>query len=348
MKMRLRERGIAAGLGALSASGLPRVMKPLAQGVGAILMLHHVRPWRDRAFAPNRGLEITPEFLDEAIVATRAAGFEIVPLDEAARRLEAGAGARPFAVLTFDDGYRDNLVHALPVLERRRAPFTLYVVPGFAERRARLWWVELEQAIARLDAVELDGAVLRCASARQKSAAFATIYWRLRGGSEARLLSTIAALCDRAGVDARAFVDELCLDWREIATLAAHPLCTIGAHTMTHPRLALHDEAAAMGEIAESRAVIEAKLGAPALHFAYPVGDATSAGPRDFALARAAGFCTAVTTRKGLIFPQHAGHLEALPRLSVNGAYQSRAFLDVLLSGAPFLLANRGRRLDVA
>ena len=93
-------------------------------------------------------LEITPAFLNAALTRIKALGYRLLPLDVALAELAAGGapGAPPFAVLTFDDGYRDNLVHALPVLERHAAPFTIYVTTGFAERRARLWWVELEEA----------------------------------------------------------------------------------------------------------------------------------------------------------------------------------------------------------
>ena len=82
--------------------------------------------------------------------------------------------------------------------------------------------------------------------------------------------------------------------------------------------------------------------------FAYPVGDPTSAGAREFALAREAGYEIAVTTRPGMLFPEHAAHLLALPRVSLNGLWQDLGYLDVLLTGAPFRLWNRGRRLNVA
>jgi hypothetical protein len=49
-----------------------------------------------------------------------------------------------------------------------------------------------------------------------------------------------------------------------------------------------------------------------------------------------------------VLFPEHQAHLHALPRLSVNGLYQSIRHFDVLLSGAAFALFNRGRRLNVA
>jgi len=87
-----------------------------------------------------------------------------VSLDEARRRLVEGEGA-PFAALTFDDGYRDTLDEALPVLERQRAPFTLYCATGFIERTARLWWLELEEAIRRLETLDIGTARLAVADA---------------------------------------------------------------------------------------------------------------------------------------------------------------------------------------
>jgi peptidoglycan/xylan/chitin deacetylase (PgdA/CDA1 family) len=340
----LRARALGAGLRALGASGLPRLAAPFTRGVGAILMFHHVRPAAPRAFAPNRGLEITPEFLDETIRALRDGGYDIIPLDEATDRIRRPL-ARPFAVLTFDDGYRDNLVHALPVLERHGAPFAMFVATGFAEGTARLWWVELEAAINALSAVTFEGTELPCETDAHKMATFLHIYWRLRAGTEERLLAEIGALADRAGVDRGALTRDLCMNWDEVTALAANRLCTVGAHTLTHPRLAKLEADAALREIEESRAIIETKLGRAVRHLAYPVGDPTSAGPREFAMATRLGFETAVTTRKGMIFPDHAGLMTALPRLSVNGDFQQRAFIDLLLTGAPFLLWNRGRRI---
>ena len=78
-------------------------------------MLHHVCPGGGLSpgFSPNRGLELTPEFLDQVIAMVKARGFDLVNLDEAERRMSSGG--RPFAAFTLDDGYRDNMVHAQPV-----------------------------------------------------------------------------------------------------------------------------------------------------------------------------------------------------------------------------------------
>ena len=94
--------------------------------------------------------------------------------------------------------------------------------------------------------------------------------------------------------------------------------------------------------------IIETALQRPVAHLAYPYGDKLAAGPREFALARRAGFATAVTTRPGMVFAGNAAHPTALPRISLNGNYQDERFLPVLTSGAATALWNRFRRVDVA
>ena len=137
----------------------------------------------------------------------------------------------------------------------------------------------------------------------------------------------ISALCTRHGVDEAAICRELCMSWDELKPFADDPLVTIGAHTITHCNLAKADEAIASHEMAASRARIEDALQRPVLHLAYPYGDKIAAGAREFALAQAAGFKTAVTTRPGMIFPENAEHLTALPRVSLNGNYQDEPHL---------------------
>ncbi len=344
----MKRQVIGAGFAVLRATRLHKPLAPWTRGQGAILMLHHVRPFDGAGFAPNRLLEVEPAFLDAALARIAALGYELVSLDEALARIGAPS-ARPFVALTFDDGYRDTATYALPILEKHAAPFTLYATTGFAERTARLWWIELEAAIralARIE-VEIDGRRLALVAGTddEKQAAFGTLYWLLRAGQEDRLLDVIAALTRQAGLDAAAIPARLCLDWAGLASLARHPLCTIGAHTLTHPMLAKHDADLVRRELEESRRAIEMRIGLPVRHLAYPVGDPRSAGPREHAIAAELGYASAVTTRPGLIFPAHRAHATALPRLSLNGHYQSLDALEVLLSGVPFALWNKGRRV---
>ncbi|MBN9458454.1 MAG: polysaccharide deacetylase family protein [Bosea sp.] len=346
-----RHRAIAAAFKLMATTGADRWSRGFAQGRGVILTLHHVRPaTAPRGFAPNALLDVTPAFLDRALGLIRAEGHDLVSLDEAIVRLQRPRRGRFFVALTFDDGYRDNLEHAWPVLAKHGAPWTLFVTPGFADRTARLWWLELEEAIRvlpRLDLTLPDGRFT--ADARtdaEKSRAFAKLYWRLRKGPEAILLSAISDLARQAGIDPVALVERECLPWETLRALSGAPGVAIGAHSLTHPMLAKHDAETARREIAESKVRLEAELGRPVEHFAYPVGDPASAGPREFVAAREAGFLSAVTTRPGHLFPEHAGHLHALPRVSLNGLHQNEAALRALLSGLPFWLRNRGRRVD--
>ncbi len=350
--MNLRHQAFAAAFSAIAATRADRWAAGLSRGVGVILTLHHVRPWEPRSFAPNRILEITPEFLDSALRLMRAEGFDIVSMDDMAAHVAAPRPGRFCVALTFDDGYRDNVEHALPVLRRHGAPWALYVTTGFADGDAALWWLELEEAVRRLKRVTatVAGGIFDedARDDAEKARAFDKLYWALRARPEAELRAVVARLADQAGVDGPALTRSLCLGWDELRALRDEPGLTIGAHTQTHPMLARHPIHVAQPEMVLSRERIAFELGREVRHFAYPVGDPTSAGAREFALARDSGFATAVTTRPGHVFPEHAAHLHALPRVSLNGLHQNEAALRALLSGLPFWAMRRGRRLDVA
>jgi peptidoglycan/xylan/chitin deacetylase (PgdA/CDA1 family) len=329
-----------AGLSVLGKTGAAAAMSRWTRGLGAILMFHHVRPSQPKAFDPHRILEITPAFLDQVLGHVRSRGYDIIPIDAMAERIRNPQPGRPFVVLTFDDGYRDNAEFALPILRRHAAPFTVFATTGFADGGAPLWWLDLEDAAER-GLPDADGREL----AGHPAQIFRSAYAALR--PKAGLQQEIARLSAAAGIDGPARTRRLCLHWDDLRALAADPLCTIGAHTLTHPLLGTQDETTARREMAQSKAILEDKLQLPVRHIAYPVGDALAAGAREFALAQELGFETGATTRPGVIFPEHSAHLHALPRLSVNGLHQSVSALDVLLSGSAFWLFNRGRKLNV-
>jgi peptidoglycan/xylan/chitin deacetylase (PgdA/CDA1 family) len=347
-----KDNVIRAVLDSLYWSGVYRLMAPRTAGLGVIFMLHRVRPARLRgAFAPNAGLEVTPDFLDRTLGLMKRRAVEVVDLDEAAERLKSRSKGR-FAVFTFDDGYADNLDAALPVFEAHGVPFTIYVTTGLIEGTADIWWLILEEAIARLKFIRTQingrGFDLPASSSAQKQAAWDTIYWPLRDVSIAERRGAVARLAEEAGADDRRFFFSIAPSWERVRKAASHKLVRIGAHTLSHPPLSALDDDGARYEIVESRRRIEEEIGQPVRHFAYPFGDRDSTGLRDFALAREAGFVTAVTTRRGPLFAGHARHLHALPRVSLNGNYQAIRHVDLFLSGAPFALWNKGNQLDVA
>lgn len=337
----------------MSFTGAHHLLAPIFAGIGAIFMLHHIRPRRDAAFQPNHHLEITPDFLRATLQHLHDNAVDLVSMDEMHRRLTAQDFARRFACFTCDDGYRDNRDHALPVLRDFGAPVTVYVASDFADGRGRLWWVTLERIVARADMIDvtIDGTGVRidARTLEAKAVAFARLHDWLRalpGDDDVR--REVSAMCQRHGVDEDAISRELCMNWDELRGFAAEPLVTIGAHTISHCNLAKQTDAGAAEEMHVSRARIENALQRSALHLAYPYGDRAAAGIREFALARVAGFKTGVTTRPGMIFAENAAQMTALPRLSLNGNYQDTRYLPVLTSGAATAMWNGFRRVAAA
>ncbi len=351
--MGVRNTIIRTGLETLYFSGAHMLMRPFVGGVGAILMLHHVRPPRGDRFQPNRLLEVTPRFLERVVRHLRRSGVDLVSLDEMHRRMTERDFRRRFACITFDDGYRDNKEFAYPILKAAKVPFAIYVPTSFPDRLGQLWWLALEEVIARHDRIMLlmDGEERRveCASAGTKQEVYDSLYWWLRAKpTEEEILAFVRDLAGRYGVDMAAHCEKLCMTWSEIGEMAADPLVTIGAHTVNHVMLGKASDEAARRELKMGRAVLETALGMAPIHLAYPYGDRETVGPREFRLAAELGYKTAVTTRPGVLFPKHGEHLTALPRLSLNGEFQQGRYVRVMMSGAATAVWNGFRRVDAA
>jgi peptidoglycan/xylan/chitin deacetylase (PgdA/CDA1 family) len=349
----VRSTTIRTGLETLYFSGAHLLMRPFFAGVGAILMLHHVRPGRTDEFQPNQLLEVTPEFLEQTVAWLREQKIDIISLDEMHRRLSERDFRRRFACITLDDGYRDNKVWAYPIFKRYEAPFTIFVPTSFPERAGKLWWLALELAIARNDEIVVrlgeQEERFACATATQKNEVYNRVYWRLRElPNEDDIHARIDELAVRCGLDMRPLRDELCMDWDEIRALASDPLAAIGAHTVNHVMLAKASDEVARAELVRGRETVEAELGREVAHLAYPYGGRDIVGTREFRLAAEIGYHTAVTTRPGVLFPGHREQMMALPRISLNGQFQHRRHLKVLMSGAATALANGFRRVDAA
>ena len=338
--MSLKYAAIRASFELLWLTGMPRLFRLLSQSRGVIFTLHRVLPDEPADFSPNAILQVQPDFLDYCLERVRDLGIDIVSLDEALERLAAPQKARPFVVLTFDDAYRDNLQHALPVLQSHEAPFTLYVPTAFVDGVGQLWWQAIEDIIARQEAVAFtengETEYVDTRTVAQKDEAFNRLYWRLRKLPEPDRLALLAEFTTAYGYDLAKQCRELIMDWQELRLFAGDPLCTIGAHTVNHYELAKLPQAQAADEMIQSVNVIEAQFGIRPAHISYPLGGPLSCGPREFALARDLGFRTGVTTRPGGLYPHHLETLTALPRVSLNGYFQKRRYVDVFASGGLF------------
>lgn len=347
-----RTKFIKAGLETCFLSGAHHLAKPFLSGLGAILTLHHVKPHSKAAFQPNRILEITPEFLEGTILRLRSSGFDIVDLDEAVRRMREPGRYNRFVVFTFDDGYRDIKQCAYAILKKHDCPFTVYVPTAFPDGKGILWWRALETIIGERDAIriEVDGEARTylTETLEKKYEAYADLYWWLRSLDDKKLRSFMQDFSKRYHFDIHQDCIQTCMNWNDIAELSADPLVTIGAHTVDHISMSQASDREIDMQIREGMRILEAALGKKPRHFSYPYGSADAASTREFELTSRHGFVTAVTTRPGILYTDHAAHLQSLPRVSLNGEYQSLRYLDVLLSGLPFYVWNGFERVSIA
>ncbi|MBU1175633.1 MAG: polysaccharide deacetylase family protein [Alphaproteobacteria bacterium] len=341
----LRYAAITAAFELLTLSRMPRLIRRLSKSRGVIFTLHRVLPDPVADFAPNSILQVTPGFLDAAITRVRDLGFDTVSIDEGLRRLKSDKPERRFVVFSFDDAYRDNLVHALPLLRARKCPFVLYVPTAFVDGVGEVWWQALEDIIAQRGglAIEQDGETEyhRCRTTAEKSALFGTVYKRMRRMDEDERVALIRDIAARAGLDLGAHCRSLIMDWSELQTFADEPLCTIGAHSVHHYELSKLGAQRARSEILESLRTLEIQFGKRPRHFSYPIGSRAAAGQREYGISQELGLASAVTTLPGGLYRRHADLPWALPRISLNGNFQSVRYMSVFLSGALFSLVGR-------
>ncbi|BCH33674.1 polysaccharide deacetylase [Mesorhizobium sp. L-8-10] len=331
-------------------TGIAPLLRPWTAGVGVILMLHRVTAAPGKPLAINDHLSISPAFLDVLIADMKRSGYVFIGLDEAIDRLKRGGRGPRFATVTADDAYRDNLLEALPILEKHDTPVTIYVAPGLIDGTVDLWWDLLEDVVTARERIEMktpQGPLdLECSTRAGKREASARLHdFFTREVAEEHQSEAVRALADSAGLDFTAPRRETLMNWDEIRGMARHPLVTIGAHTVHHYNLRRLSEEAALREIVDAGRALALHLGETPRHMAYPYGYESAVGPREVALACGAGYESAVTTRHGVLRAEHADHLHALPRLSVNGRYQRLAHMRTMLTGVTTPLANGGKLL---
>jgi peptidoglycan/xylan/chitin deacetylase (PgdA/CDA1 family) len=238
--------------------------------------------------------------------------YRFVSLEEAVAMLAGRAPVRPYSlVLTFDDGYRNHLTHALPILRRHGVPATFFLATGHIDHRRPFWFDRLDYALQHLPAGahELPVGPRTIGIDARDRAALRASYKRLRDEGKAlvrhdtemlREMETLAEVLEaRSG---RRLADLLETDdWTAIATwdeirAAAGDDVSFGSHTVDHVRLSFVDAETMEDQLRRSKRTIEAETGRPCRYFCYPNG---SFDGRAAETTRACGYDAAVTTEEG-------------------------------------------------
>lgn len=268
-----------------------------ARGRLSVLILHRVLPQVDPLFP----LEVDAQRFDQ-ICGWMKNWFNVLPLDEAVHRLQAGALPARAAAISFDDGYADNHDVALPILQRHGLPAAFFVTTGYLDG-GRMWNDTLIEAIrhtplARLDlaGLGLDLGGVDTATPQQRSAAILRVVGAVKYLEPGRRLEVVGAIAERS---AAKLSSQLMMSSDQVRQLHGAGM-QVGAHTVTHPILARLDEMQARREIEEGKHQLESLLGAPVRLFAYPNGKpGEDYRPDNVALVRRAGFDAAFSTAWG-------------------------------------------------
>ena len=276
-----------------------RTLRPMSRALfpGAIVLGYHrvARPRWDPLL-----LAVEPErFADHLEIVAK--NREIVSLGSLAARHVARERLDRFAVLTFDDGYRDFMDTVLPMIESRNVPATIFVATGFTGRA--FWWDEVAALFA---SGEEDAATLEISpdaekywrfsgldQREQRAATVRTICNRLACANETQIRSAIAQLRAWAGRAQRPQLEGSAMSRNQLQALARHPLVELGAHTVSHGCLAQLAPEAQRAEIAQSKAYLESLTGVEVSVFSYPNGSYSEETPR---LVETLGFACACTS----------------------------------------------------
>jgi peptidoglycan/xylan/chitin deacetylase (PgdA/CDA1 family) len=312
--VRLQVRDIAGDV--LHRFGLTRPARS-ARGRLTIVALHRVLPHYLRAEYPLPGLVVSPDELD-FIIGVMAQHYTLDTLAAVAGRLRAGeVPDKPLAAITFDDGQRDNLEYAAPVLRAHGVRGTFFAVSDATEHNTPLWHDRLGFALAHLPGGlrQLDIVALGLPANTDRTVQGIVEATKLLRPSERDAL--IARVVELSGGAHRPGWDGI-MSWQDLKQLQSDGH-EIGSHTRSHPILPLATDGELIDELAGSREALEQKLGTPVLSFCYPNGDHDA---RVMAAVERAGYRFATTTQPGLN-ARHAAPLQ-LRRFDMQGRFARR------------------------
>jgi peptidoglycan/xylan/chitin deacetylase (PgdA/CDA1 family) len=268
-----------------------------------------------------------------------------IKLGKLATAVRNGDLPRRSAVVTFDDGYADNLYHGKPLLERYDVPATAFVTTGAIGAEQEFWWDELDRlflqpgSLPRELCVAVNGRTYSSdlgetasytedtarryrswkvgeAPPSHRHVVYLSLWKQLRTLPADERRHVLEQLLVWAGLEPAGRSTHRTLTPNEVLTLAQGDLIEIGAHTVTHPALAVLAAAAQRKEIEQSKSHLENLLGQPVTSFAYPFGGRDDYTAETVGAVRAAGFASACSTRAGIVGP--STDLYQLPRVYVH------------------------------
>jgi peptidoglycan/xylan/chitin deacetylase (PgdA/CDA1 family) len=307
----------------LEQLGLLWALKWLARRRGLLVLAYH------------RIGEAAGQLFDDELFSASAHGFrqqllylrshfDVIRLDEAIAWVE-GAGPvrrRPTALITFDDGYRDNFEVALPILQEVGLPAVFFIAAGYVDRPRLTWWDRVAYCVKSttretltLDYPEPCLIDLRQPDRNRATQQILQAYTRTPEIDQVRFFDHLE---ERSWVeiDSEALGRDLFMTWDQVRRLTSGGMA-VGSHTYDHHVLACLPDSVQHNEMTRSKQVLESQTGCPVHAIAYPVGGPESFSDSTKRLAREAGYRAAFSYYGGFNRPNESEPLD-LRRMAVD------------------------------
>jgi len=284
------------------------------KGKGAILVYHRVVKDEEIEEDLELGLTVSCSNFEKHIKEIKSK-YKICSMDEFIKNLKKKTNEFMVAI-TFDDGYKDNLYQALPILTKHEVPASIYVTTRFLNEEVDIWWYELGEVIQNRKEINFEYQRKKfnflLDNKKRKFLAYQNLmklFKSIKIDAQNELIEKITNTKKRKNYS------DICLNSEEILMLEKNPLITISSHGHNHQNLKILNYEEVKYEITKSLEVLENIINRKVKHFAYPFGGKDQVSTREYNLIEDMNFDSAVI---GSVYPIKDCNFFSLPRIYVG------------------------------
>jgi len=261
--------------------------------------------------------------------------YEIISLENALNMLKNKKRLKKDKiVLTFDDNYKEYYTHLFALKKKYNFDFTIFAAVDPLESKKLLFVDGLVYAIGLSNRETLDmrqsGLDNYCINThKDKQNTISTINKYSQKLSTSDRKKLLCSIYDALGIDKNDFA-KFTLTWNELSEMADKGV-SIGAHTLSHPKLTAVSDKEAEQEIVQSKKIIAQKINRKVDFFAYPYGTDQSYNQKVENIVKKAGFVCACTLNK----KESLKNLFALKRINIDSSacsYMDRHFFKSMFA----------------
>lgn len=295
-----------------------------------IIVYHRVGPYKDKS-----PMLLSPsEFERQCIYLMKS--YKIISLSELIQNiLENKPLQKKVAIITFDDGYKDNYIYAFPILKKYKIPATIFLTSGHIGTDNLFWFDKIEYVLSntKLKDMELDYyGKISLNKKENRRQTILDIIEKLKQIPEEDKNKFIENIVQLSDVDISNIGKNTILSWDDVKAMYEFGI-DFGSHTVTHPILKNMSLRNIKHEIVWSKKTIENRLGQPVYSFSYPNGKVNDFDNQISSVVKNAGFKCAVTTIQRAVSPKSdlykLGRLYSTDNFDLFKCYISGLYTDL-------------------